>query len=94
MADDLQTDLGAMFRGLLHRSEERSQSELVFIGTINSGSLIIDSVAVSIPLSDVVMMQHWQDSRTVWAKPSYSNGDRVIVLARTDSDFVIIGKVG
>lgn len=94
MADDLQIDLGAMFRGLLRRSEERNQSELVFIGTISSSSLIVDSVAASIPLSDVVMMQHWQDSRAVWAKPSYNSGDRVIVLARTDSDFVIVGKVG
>lgn len=94
MTDDQQADLGAMFRGLLRRSEEKNHSESTSVGTINGNNLIVDGIDVPIPLSDVVIMQHWQDSRAVWAKPSYSNGDRVLVLARTDSDFVVIGKVG
>lgn len=81
---------------LLNRTKEDAGSLDVnpSLGTIQGASVVIDNVQLAIPLSDVGVLMHYQDSRGQHSRPSYKSGDRVLLVPTTDSHYVIVGKVG
>ena len=93
---DNQESLETTLADLLSRTKEDASSLDVSpsLGTIQGSSVLIDSVQLAIPLSDVGMLAHWQHTTNDHKKPSYKSGDRVLLIPTTDSHYVIIGKVG
>ena len=96
---DNQDSLETTLADLLSRTKEDASRLDVSpsLGTIQGSSVLIDSVQLTIPLSDVGILMHWQYTYTQspsFEKPNYKNGDRVLLVPTTDSHYVIVGKVG
>lgn len=88
--------LTTTFAQLLQRTKEEAEKldTPATLGSIQGGSVMVDGFDIPIPLSDVSVLHHWQDSSNTHKAPFYKNGDRVLLVPTTDSHYVIIGKVG
>lgn len=88
--------VGRVIADLLIRSKQDASNSIrpPTVGTLSGSNVSIDSLGISIPVSDMVTLKHWQDSKETHDVPKYSSGAKLLLLPLDDGNtYAIVGEV-